>query len=66
MPKSPNQVKILEIETEPLLKDHLLINKKEGIYQSIETNSVDSLLKSSETCSTDIELDNIRNELKKH
>lgn len=58
-------MKILESETEPLLKEQSMSNEKDDNYQSLKMNSVDSLLKSSETCSTDIELDNVRNELKK-
>lgn len=54
--------------SEPLLNKELMINDKEVNNPNNNTiNSVDSLFQTnsnSENCSTDIELDNIRNTLK--
>jgi hypothetical protein len=52
---------------EPLLNKELMRNEKEVNNQNITINSVDSLFQTnsnSENCSTDIELDNIRNNLR--
>lgn len=68
---APPEMKIPETPispcAEPLLNKELMMNAKEVNNQNLTINSVDSLFQTnsnSENCSTDIELDNIRNTLK--
>lgn len=71
VPRAQLEAKIPETPVspcaEPLLDKSLLRNEKDVNNQNFTISSVDSLFQTnsnSENCSTDIELDNIRNNLR--